>query len=125
MRKKEEYLAMVKFAQVGGYNIIEPASSRANRMLEADADEITASLEFRAAEIARERYERAKQYRKYDVMRKCAELADMLYRSCYTKIALSYAAGISVKKTGNYFDITPLGILQDEIEFAISTLRMY
>lgn len=122
MRKTEDYKTMIQVTLVRGISIIAPLDHKTARMFESDANKITRSLEFKTAEIARGRFERAKQYRQYNEMRLNSEIADKLYRKLYSEIQSTYGVARPKFEDTVCIDVTPLGVLLDEIEFAIRTM---
>lgn len=121
MRQKE-FGSLIKFEKGGASIIIDCESERVRRQMQAAVDGIVASPQFRAAEAYRARYERAKSLHQYDKTRLLKYHADCMYRTCRSKIKSMYLESRHVDEEDPYIDITPFGILLDEIDFAIESL---
>lgn len=122
---KREFGTMIKLEQGGAAMIIDCESDRARRAMQTAVDAITESPQFRAAEICRARFERAKILRQYDQCRFIGQQADALYRMCRGRIKSQYTESLRLDKDHNYIDITPFGVLIDEINFALQSIQNY
>lgn len=139
MKRKIEmsgYGKMIKLQDGGSCTLIDAESDQARKMMERAVEEITNCPQFRGAEIARERFERAKNIKDIQAAQYYAYHAHIMYVWCYRKLAMAYLDSLIIedhnreddeaeRRETKYIDITPFGVLQDEIRYAMKLLQRY
>lgn len=123
--KDYKFGTMIRFEQGGSCCIIDCESNRARKLMQSAVDDIVSSPQFRGAEICRNRFERAKLLSQYGQCRALAQHAETMYRICRGRIKTLYLESLTTDHEHTYIDITPFGVLLDEISYAIQSLQNY